>query len=127
MKEIDNFYPYLLENGFAEALWIKKTGEDNFSEIKRNVYPQIAYGLRPMVWATLEAYQYSKKEEYLKLATDLASWLYGKNDARIAMHNEYTGVCFDGILSKNEINRNSGAESTIESILILLEMKKLKQ
>ena len=127
MKEIDNFYPYLLENGFAEALWIKKTDKNNFIEIKRNDYPQIAYGFRPMVWATLEAYQYSKKEKYLKLATDLASWLYGENDAKIAMHNKNTGICFDGIISEKEINRNSGAESTIESILILLEMKKLKR
>ena len=127
MKEIDNFYPYLLENGFAEALWIKKTDKNNFSEIKRNDFPQIVYGLRPMVWATLEAYQYSKKEKYAQLATGLASWLYGENDAKITMHNKNTGICFDGIISEKEINRNSGAESTIESILILLEMKKLKQ
>ena len=127
LKEIDNFYPYLLENGFAEALWIKKTGENNYSEIKRNAYPQITYGLRPMIWAASEAFQYTKNQKYLKLAADLASWLYGENDAKIAMHNEYTGVCFDGIISEKEINRNSGAESTIESILILLEMKKINQ
>jgi len=127
LKEIDNFYPYLLENGFAEALWIKKTEENNYSEIKRNNYPQIVYGLRPMVWAASEAYQYSKKEKYLKLAIDLESWLYGNNDAKIVMYNLNTGLCFDGIISENKINRNSGAESTIESLLILLEMNKLKQ
>lgn len=127
LNEIDNFYPYLLENGFAEALWIKKTEENGFTEINRNDFPQISYGLRPMVWAASEAYQHTKKEKYLKLATDLESWLTGNNVAEITMYNGKTGVCFDGIISEKEINRNSGAESTVESILILIEMKKLKQ
>jgi len=125
LNEIDNFYPYLLENGFAEAFWIKKT-ENNYSEIKRNTYPQITYGLRPMVWAASEAYQYSKNEKYLNLAIDLQSWLSGNNDAKSAMYDPTRGICFDGIKSKEEINKNSGAESTIESLLILLETQKLK-
>lgn len=127
LKEIDNFYPYLLEKGFAEAFWIKKTGENSYSEIERNSYPQITYGLRPMVWAASEAYQYSKKEKYLKLATDLNSWLSGNNDAKIVMYYPETGICFDGIKSEEEISKNSGAESTIESMLIVLEIKTLKR
>ncbi len=127
LKEVDNFYPYLLKNGFAEAFWIMNTGENRYSEIKRNRYPQITYGLRPMIWAASEAYQYSKKEKYLKLTTDLESWLFGNNDAETVMYDEKTGIIFDGIISPKEINRNSGAESTIESLLILLEIKKLKQ
>ncbi|MCF6224671.1 MAG: hypothetical protein L3J34_13240 [Flavobacteriaceae bacterium] len=126
LKEIDNFYPYLLKNGFAEAFWIEKNEENSYSEIKRNNYPQIAYGLRPMVWAASEAYQYTKNEKYLNLATDIELWLYGKNDAKTVMYNPETGICFDGIKSKEEISKNSGAESTIESMLILLEIKKLK-
>ncbi len=126
LKEIDNFYPYLLKNGFAEAFWIKKNDDDSYSEIKRNQYPQIAYGLRPMVWATSEAYHYSKKESYLKLAKELEMWLYGQNDALGKMYNPITGIFFDGIKSKEEISKNSGAESTIEGLMILLETKKLK-
>lgn len=126
LKEINNFYPYLLENGFAEAFWIKKTGENSYSEIKRNSYPQIAYGLRPMIWAVAEAYQYSKKEKYLNLAKEMELWLYGQNDAKDMMYNSETGICFDGIIAPNEVNMNSGAESTIESLMILLEIKKLK-
>ncbi|MCF6295121.1 MAG: hypothetical protein L3J25_05480 [Flavobacteriaceae bacterium] len=127
LKEIDNFHPYLLQNGFAEAFWIEKTEENSYSEIKRNDYPQIAYGLRPMVWAASEAYQYTNNEKYLKLALDLESWLSGTNDAKTVIYNPETGICFDGIINKEEISKNSGAESTIESILILLEIKKLKQ
>jgi len=126
LKEIDNFYPYLLNNGFAEAFWIKRKRE-NYIEIKRSAYPQITYGLRPMVWATVEAYKYSKNKKYLNLAKDLESWLSGNNDVKSVLYNPATGVCFDGIISKDEINRNSGAESTIESLLILLEMKKLRK
>jgi hypothetical protein len=126
LKEIDNFYPYLLENGFAEAFWIKKNDDDSFTEIKRNQYPQIIYGLRPMIWATSEAYYYSKNERYLKLTKELEMWLYGQNDAKGKMYNPTTGIFFDGIKSKEVISKNSGAESTIEGLMILLETKKLK-
>ncbi len=126
LKEIDNFYPYLLKNGFAEAFWIQKTAENEYKEIKRNNYPQITYGLRPMVWAASEAYRYSKNAKYLKLSNELKSWLSGNNDAKTVIYNPETGICFDGIKSKEEVSRNSGAESTIESLLIKLEMKKLE-
>lgn len=125
LMEIDNFYPKLLENGFAEAFWVQKTG-DVFTETERNVYPQIAYGLRPMVWAASEAHKYSNDEKHLTLANDLNLWLLGKNDANEAIYNANNGVCFDGVVGLNQVNRNSGAESTIESLLILLEMEKLK-
>ena len=127
LKEIDDFYPYLLGNGFAEAFWIQKTAQNKYSEIKRNSYPQIAYGLRQMIWATSEAYHYSKDDKYLKLSKELESWLSGNNDAKTRMHNPETGICFDGIKRKDEVNKNSGAESTIESLLILLEIKKLNK
>ncbi len=127
LKEIDNFYPYLLNNGFAEAFWIMKTGEKSYSEIKRNKYPQITYGLRPMIWASSEAYYYIKNRKYINLAKELELWLFGQNDAKEIMYDPKTGICFDGIKSKKEINKNSGAESTIESLMILLEMKKLMQ
>jgi len=126
LREIDNFYPYLLKNGFAEAFWIQKTAENEYKEVKRNSYPQITYGLRPMIWATSEAYSYSKNDKYLKLSKELKSWLSGNNDAKTVMYNPETGICFDGIKSKEEVSRNSGAESTIESLLIMMEMKKLE-
>ena len=127
LKEIENLYPYLLKNGFAEAFWIEKIGESSYNEINRNKYPQITYGLRPMIWATAEAYQISNNKKYLKMAKELKSWLDGNNDANSVMYNPATGVCFDGIISEDEINKNSGAESTIESLMILIETKKLRE
>ncbi len=122
LKEVDNYYPKILSNGYAEAFWLTKD-EDNYSEIKRSRFPQITYGLRPMVWASLEAYQYSNNTKHLDLAKNLKSWLSGNNEANKAIYNPSTGICFDGIVGPGEVNRNSGAESTIEGLLILLEME----
>ena len=127
LKEIDNFYPYLLEHGFSEAFWIQKADDTSFTEVKRNAYPQITYGLRPMIWATSEAYAHTRNEKYLTLAKDLELWLHGDNDAQGIMYDPATGICYDGIKSKDEISKNSGAESTIESLMVLMEMKKLRQ
>ena len=125
LVEIENFYPYLLQNGFAEAFWISKP-EDDFIEIDRNTYPQIAYGVRPMLWAASEAYQYSNDEKYMNILKELKLWISGKNDANQAMYSPNTGICFDGITGPNEVNKNSGAESTLEILLMLLEIEKLK-
>ena len=80
-----------------------------------------------MIWAAAEAYHFSKNDIYLNLSYELESWLKGNNDAKTSMYDPETGICFDGIKSKLEVSRNSGAESTIESLLILLELKKLKK
>ena len=53
------------------------------------------------------------------MAQQLASWLAGNNPAGQQMYDPETGRCFDGIGTETEINRNSGAESTIEALLIL--------
>jgi hypothetical protein len=39
------------------------------------------------------------------------------------VYNPENGICFDGIDNVNEINKNSGAESTIESLLTLLAVE----
>ncbi len=125
LKEVDNFYPKLVQSGYAEEYFIQANG-DNFSEISRKKYAQIAYGIRPMVSATAEAYRYSKNSSHLILAKNIAAWLSGSNDAGQPMYIHETGICFDGIVNAGQVNKNSGAESTIEALLILLEMEKLK-
>lgn len=121
LQEIDHFYPYLLKNGFAEAFWIEKTTE-GFKETKRNEFPQIAYGIRPMVWATMEAYRQTGDQKYKKLADELTAWFFGKNVAKTNMYDPKTGRSFDGITSSVAINRNAGSESTIECLMTLLSL-----
>jgi hypothetical protein len=125
LKEINGFYPKLIKSGYAEAFSIQALGS-NFSEISRIKFPQIAYGIRPMVSATATAYQYTKNANQLTLTRNIAAWLTGSNEASLPMYNSETGVFYDGIVSASEINRNSGAESTIEGLWILLQLEKLK-
>lgn len=122
LQELDHFYPYLLKNGYAEAFWVQKI-DGNFSEINRNPFPHIAYGIRPMVWACLEAYQITEADKYLNLAQKIATWFSGANIAQTQMYDPVSGRCYDGILSPSEVNQNAGAESTIECLLTLIRLK----
>jgi len=118
LNEINYFYPYLLNAGFLHHMYIIKK-EDQICETEKNMYPQIAYGIRPMVYACLEAYDITEKQKYIDMAQQLTSWLAGNNPAGQQMYDPETGRCFDGIGSEKEVNKNSGAESTIEALLIL--------
>ncbi len=51
-------------------------------------------------------------------------WLFGRNVANYIMYDSSTGRCYDGIDSSRVVNKNSGAESTIEALLILNEIEK---
>lgn len=120
LVEVDNFYPYILDNGFAEAIWIeKKSGQ--YKQLQKKSYPQIAYGIRPMVFAAAQAYEITGDNKYLTLMTRLQSWFFGNNDTGKALYNPANGLTFDAINSAQQINHNSGAESTIESLLVMLK------
>lgn len=116
--EIDNFYPWLMEQGYLSSFTlVRRNGETVIGEQQK--FPQIAYGFRPMVFACLEAYRITGKDEYLARAREIGLWFAGKNAAGTRMFDPQTGRCFDAIDDENGINRNSGAESTIEALLSL--------
>jgi hypothetical protein len=119
LTEIDNFYPYLLNNGFSESILIKRES-GGFSEIRKVRFPQIPYGVRPMVYAASEAFRVTGDKRYLALSTRLGSWFFGQNDAAKIIYDNDNGRTYDGIISATEINMNSGAESTIEGLLVML-------
>jgi len=60
------------------------------------------------------------KSVYRELGGLAASWFLGNNPAGAPMYDASTGVVYDGIGSDGSINRNSGAESTIEGLLALM-------
>jgi hypothetical protein len=122
LREIDNFYPYLLKNGFAEFIEIRDDG-GAYIEVNRRAYPQIAYGIRPMVFAAIKAYSLTKDEKYRRLAGEVGAWLSGRNDAGSAIYDPNTGIVYDGITAAGEINQNSGAESTIEALLTIQALR----
>jgi multiple sugar transport system substrate-binding protein len=84
-------------------------------------YPQIAYGMGPIAEGFVALTDATGNRTYAVMAGLTAAWLFGANPAGVAMYDEKTGRTFDGIdgPSAAKVNRNSGAESTIESLLAL--------
>jgi hypothetical protein len=122
LYEIDHFYPAILKTGGLEHFLVR-VEDDRILRYDTKTFSQIAYGRRPMVWAALKAYEVTKEEKYLSLAKDLVTWFTGTNPANTPMYDPVTGRGYDGISSATEINKNSGAESTIESLLALQAME----
>jgi hypothetical protein len=118
LVEVDNFYPWLIQNGYLNYFTIKRT-EGKYEITEQEKFPQIAYGIRPVVYACIEASRITGKEKYLEMAKQAAGWLAGKNPAGKVMWDPLTGRGFDGIISEGKINMNAGAESTIEALLAL--------
>lgn len=118
LKEVDNFYSYRHEQSYFHEFYIKKA-DDSIQTYGLKKFPQIAYNISPMILASVEAYHITKSEKYAVLAGQLGSWFFGKNAANQKMYDINTGRVFDGIDSENNVNYNSGAESTIETLLSL--------
>jgi len=118
MAEVDNFYPWLLKNGMKSSFVLEKNGSVIRLTSEKS-YEQIAYGIRPMVSAAVEAYRLTNQAKYADIAGHLAAWFLGANDANKIMYSVTTGRCFDGIQSSSNVNLNSGAESTIEALLAM--------
>jgi multiple sugar transport system substrate-binding protein len=84
-------------------------------------FPQIAYGVGPIVEGYLALAAATGERRYSVFAGLAAGWFVGDNAAGVSMYDETTGRTFDGIdgPTADQVNRNAGAESTIESLLAL--------
>lgn len=118
LAEVDYFYPYLLRRGYLAELGVEKVGA-RFVAARTTDYPQIAYGVRPMVFAADEAWRITGKQRYRVIAKRFASWLLGNNIAHRSLYDPASGRVADGIETGGWINPNSGAESTLEGLMIL--------
>lgn len=83
------------------------------------MFPQIAYGISPIVGGFLELYNATGNEDYAIAAGLTASWFMGNNVIKVPMYDPKTGRSFDGI-DFAAVNLNSGAESTIEALITLI-------
>jgi len=81
---------------------------------------QLAYGAETTTDGLLAVGHASGKRVYRQLAGLAAAWFFGNNAAGAAMYQPDSGVVYDGINGDGTINRNSGAESTIEGLLALM-------
>jgi multiple sugar transport system substrate-binding protein len=84
-------------------------------------YPQIAYGIGSIVDGYLALAETSSDPRYAVFAGLTAAWFLGANPERSSMYDEKTGRTFDGIDGPTplKMNRNAGAESTVEALLAL--------
>jgi len=114
-KEAQGFYARLLIQGFMKEMDVAHP------EARVN-YEQIAYGVRPMVVGLLRLYDGTKNELYEAMAGLAASWFFGNNILHEALYDTATGRGYDGIRDSLTINKNSGAESTIEALHTLVEL-----
>ncbi|EOZ7588199.1 sugar phosphotransferase [Enterobacter hormaechei] len=117
-NELDHFHPWLIKNGLANWFTVQRQ-QDKIMLTEQQKFAQIAYIIRPMVFANIKAWHISRDKLYLQQAVDLAMWFFKKNSAQAQMYYPATGIAFDGIDSETKINKNSGAESTIEALLTL--------
>jgi hypothetical protein len=124
--EVRDFYPWVLEQGFLNAF--RLTGEKGVVMVRDvNQFSQIAYAVSPMLLAALEAYSVQKTPGFAKTAGQLAAWFLGNNPAGQPMYDPSSGRTYDGIGSQKDINRNAGAESTIEGLLALQALDAVPQ
>ncbi|MGN5375039.1 hypothetical protein [Sphingomonas hankookensis] len=118
LREVDHFYPYLLRIGMRSGFTLQGAG-DGFTARDAQRFPQIAYGISPMILAATEAWRQTGEERYRAIAGRLATWFTGANDARRPIYDPASGRVLDGINGKGSVNPNSGAESTIEGLFAL--------
>lgn len=122
LAEVDGFYPHLLRTGMLSSFALRRSG-DRLDAFDVQRFPQIAYGISPMVLAANEAYRVTGEVRYRHLARQLSAWFAGDNAAGRPMYDPVTGRAYDGIVGAQQVNMNSGAESTVEALLALTALQ----
>ncbi len=119
-REAIGWYSRLIIEGFLKEMDLR-------TPQRKVTFEQIAYGVRPMAVGLVRLHEATGKQEYLAMAGLAASWLFGNNALKQPMYDSFTGRCFDGIRDSTTLNKNSGAESTIEALLTILEVGEYPQ
>ena len=117
IAEAENFYPRLLVLG-----WIQSFNLDDQNSVRE--FAQIAYATRGVAVGLVRLYEATGDERYAVMAGLAASWFTGNNVAGIPMYDAETGRGYDGINSRDHVNQNAGAESTIEALLTIVEIER---
>jgi hypothetical protein len=82
----------------------------------RALYDQQPVDAGAMVETTCLAYQQTRSEVYEKLLRSAFGWYFGSNTKSVAIYDEQTGACYDGVMESGR-NENQGAESVISFLL----------
>ena len=107
----------------ADTFFVRLLAGDMVAEwgVLPFAYPQIAYGVNSITQGLLALHRATGDDRYGVLAGLAAGWFYGNNSARFPMYDPTTGRGYDGLQGPSEfrVNRNAGAESTIEALMAL--------
>jgi hypothetical protein len=116
VKELKNFYRWLEKKGYYSGFTVSK--DDNGNSVFKDTvkFSQIAYGIRPIIFSCMNAYELLKDTLFLNIALKGIRWFFKDNPCKELMYDPKSGRGYDGINSYVEVNRNSGAESTIEAL-----------
>jgi hypothetical protein len=125
-KEIKYFYPWLIDHGYFSGFTVMKDIINVPALHDTLKFSQIAYGIRPIIFSCMNAYTKLKDSVYLNTALSAVKWFFKNNPADALMYDPSTGRGYDGIIGYGKINTNSGAESTIESLLSIQKLEKDK-
>ncbi|HDY75100.1 MAG TPA: hypothetical protein ENH49_01110 [Candidatus Marinimicrobia bacterium] len=110
----DSFVPFLIENNFPWEITISSPGHYEMTPA-----PQIAYGINSIYHGLKSLAALENNVEYSELSERVFMWFKGDNIAQTQIYDSETGRCFDGINGMLSVNKNSGAESTIECLLAI--------
>lgn len=108
-QEADQLFSHILVSGMI-----------NLIGPTPNIDGQIAYGVDMLTQGFMEVYKATHEQKYAQYAGLAASWFTGNNDAHFVMYDPANGRGYDGLDgTTGKVNRNSGAESTIEALMAL--------
>jgi hypothetical protein len=111
LKDTAQFTPQLLAAGGPDNLWGPTPGD-----------AQIAYGVDCRVASLVATAKAANAPGLLDVAAVAAGWFFGANPSGKPAYNPATGVAIDGIEPNGNVNLNSGAESTIHTLLTMLTL-----
>ena len=114
---------FLIKESFIDGLfmpigqqgWRKKRGI-------RNHFDQQPEETTSVVLALKAGYMATGDEKYRILMRKAFNWFLGDNSLKQMVYDHTTGGCFDGV-SKEEINLNQGAESTVSYLLARIALE----
>ena len=98
--------------------WFPKSGN-------KAQYDQQPLEAAAMNGASIEAYECTQREEWIRLAATCFNWYLGKNDQQIQLYDYASGGCRDGLM-RDGVNENQGAESTLSYLCSLLAIYNLR-
>ncbi len=87
-----------------------------FRDGEQSMFAQQPLDALAMVLMFHQAYELTKKKEYLTHLYTCFMWFLGENDLRMSLYDFETKGCCDGLESYG-VNRNQGAESTLAYLI----------